>query len=327
MTFSNSQTIVESDYLFVFDSRNITLKLNNDQETSVYTVEKFGRVIYRVQLNEFFRRREQTEDGFILHGLERDIEFKIIEDGNDFSLMKVSTTFPRDQIDSHCIELETGHMHWFGGPQIYHQYWPVEKLQLEDYSYLPKESDHVAVAERYWLNSRGGFIYVDEKVPLFIDQNVNNNCLCLKAQIKLPYNPRAKSVELTYYLGVAKDARDVHRKAVKLFLKNPTGLVDRRMIEHPIWSTWARYKKNIDKNSIEIFASEIESNGFNNSQLEIDDDWELCYGSLNFNQDKFPIIRSQTDNLRARGFRVTLWVHPFINKGCEPWYSEAKRRG
>lgn len=325
--FPNAQTIIESDYSFVYNSGNITLKLDNDQGISSYTVKKFDHVVYRVQLNEYFKRQEKSKDGFILHGPERDIEFKIIEDDNDFSLIKVSTTFIANQIDIHCIDLETGQMNWFGGPEMYHQYWPIEKLHLEDYSYVPKESDHVAIAERYWLNSRGGFVYVDDKVPLFIDQNVNNNKLCLKAQIKLPYNPRTKSAELTYHLGVAKDAREAHRQAVKGFLKKPTGLIDRRMIEHPIWSTWARFKKDIDEFSIQMYAYEIESNGFNNSQLEIDDDWEVCYGSLIFNQNKFPIIRNQTDGLRARGFRVTLWVHPFINKGCEPWYSEAKKRG
>jgi alpha-glucosidase (family GH31 glycosyl hydrolase) len=31
--------------------------------------------------------------------------------------------------------------------------------------------------------------------------------------------------------------------------------------------------------------------------------------------------------LKAKGFRVTLWIHPFINKGCTQWYNEAKSKG
>lgn len=297
---------------YEFNTGNVIIKHDSNYERTIFIVEKLDRITHRIELN----------------GFKVGNEFKIIEDSNDFSLIKVSIAFPANEMVSHCIHLETGHMHWFGGPQIYDQYWPVEKLQLKDYSYVPKEVDHIAVAERFWFNSRGGFIYVDDKVPLFIDQNVkNSDKLCLKAQIKLPYNPRAISAELTYYLGMAKDSRDAHRKAVERFLKKPTGLVDRRMVEHPIWNTWARFKRNINESSVEKYASEIEKFGFKNNQLDIDDGWEKCYGSLEFRSAKFSNIQNQTDGLRARGFRVTLWVHPFINKGCEPWYSEAKRKG
>ena len=89
----------------------------------------------------------------------------------------------------------------------------------------------------------------------------------------------------------------------------------------------ARYKAAIDEKTVEEFASEIERYGFNNSQFEIDDDWEICYGALTFRESKFSNIHNQTDKLKSRGFRVTLWIHPFINKGCEPWYTEAKDKG
>lgn len=315
---------------FVYDSGNVAIKLVQNQESLTYLVEKFGRTIHRVQLkNEFGKsiRKEEIKNGFVLHGSDQDIEFKIAEDTVDFTLLRVTTILPANQTDTHCVDLATGHMHWFGGPESKYQYWPVEKLRLNDYSYVPKEDDAAGVAERYWLNSRGGFIYVDDKVPLFVDQNVNNNKLCLKAVNKLPYNVRATKIELTYHLGTGKDAREAHRKAVEQFLKKPTGLVDRRMVEHPLWSTWARYKRDVNESSVEKYVSEIEKYGFKNSQFEIDDDWEKCYGALEFRPSKFPNIRKQTDDLRARGFRVTLWIHPFINKGCEPWYSEGKEKG
>lgn len=46
------------------------------------------------------------------------------------------------------------------------------------------------------------------------------------------------------------------------------------MIEKPIWSTWARYKKEISDAVLLEFANEIVDNGFS-GQFEIDDYWEV----------------------------------------------------
>lgn len=328
---SKQYEIIYSDYSFVYvTSSDVVIKVDTIQQKTVYSVEKFGRTIQRVYLGDNFGKnvsKTEITNGFILHGQNQNVEFKIVQDSDDFTLVRISSVLQKNQKDSHCVDLFTGRVNWFGGPQIFYQYWPVEKLRFDDYSYVPKQLDNVGVAERYWLNSEGGFIYVDDTVPLFLDQNVNGNTLCFSVKNELPYNTRRESIDFKYDLGFGKNAKKAQRKAVELFLKKPTGVADRRMVEHPIWSTWARYKANITEDTIKLFASEIEQYGFNNSQLEIDDDWEICYGALTFRDSKFPNIRQLTDNLRERGFRVTLWIHPFINKGCDPWYSEAKEKG
>lgn len=99
------------------------------------------------------------------------------------------------------------------------------------------------------------------------------------------------------------------------------------MITYPIWSTWARYKRDVDHDTVLKFADEIKNYGFPNSQLEIDDLWETCYGSQTIDRDRFPNMKGTVEKLKEKGFRVTIWSHPFINKGCEPWYSDAKEKG
>lgn len=74
------------------------------------------------------------------------------------------------------------------------------------------------------------------------------------------------------------------------------------------------------------FANEIIDNGYNNSQIEIDDDWETCYGELVFDQKKFPDPAQMVVDLKAMGFRVTMWIHPFMNELC-PSFAAAKRAG
>ena len=66
------------------------------------------------------------------------------------------------------------------------------------------------------------------------------------------------------------------------FLAKPTGIPDERMFERPVWSTWAQYKADINTSVVKQFAAEIRDNGFQDSQLEIDDNWEVCYGDAVF---------------------------------------------
>lgn len=66
--------------------------------------------------------------------------------------------------------------------------WPVEKLKFNNRPYISSKLDNGAVVEPYWLNSKGGFIWVNSTVPLFIDQNnEEKDKICFKSNTKLPY--------------------------------------------------------------------------------------------------------------------------------------------
>ncbi|XP_063829756.1 myogenesis-regulating glycosidase-like [Ostrinia nubilalis] len=225
-----------------------------------------------------------------------------------------------------CVNL--GSNKWYGGPQQKRQYWPIERLILPDYSYVTKEADNCGVAEPYWLSSAGLFFYFDKKVPLFVDQNnQDKNAACFKAQIKPPYSSKRDRNDLIYAIGIFEDVRKAHEYAVERYLEKPTGIPDEKMITYPIWSTWARYKRDVNHDVVLKFADEILKYDFPNSQLEIDDLWETCYGSQTIDKERFPNMKGTVDQLKEKGFRVTIWSHPFINKGCEPWYSDAKEKG
>lgn len=300
------------------------INFDNTNQTAVFSIMKFNRILHQVHLSNEFGGKinvSEIENGIVAHGVGQDIKFETVEDSDGFTLIKVSRSLNSSEVVCDCFELFIGKLNWYGGTESV-QNWPIEKSRYESFPYLPTSG----VAERYWLHSGGGFIYVDDQAPLFVDQNIKPNKICLKVQNALPYNTRRDHFDFVYYLGLAADAKQAQVKAAQNFLNRPTNTVDRRMVEHPIWSTWARYKKNISEEIVRNFAAEIRSNGFNNSQIEIDDYWEQCYGSMTFDTNKFPNISNLVNSLKGQGFRVTLWSHPFINKGCEPWYSEAKSK-
>ncbi|RXG58846.1 putative family 31 glucosidase [Armadillidium vulgare] len=47
-------------------------------------------------------------------------------------------------------------------------------------------------------------------------------------------------------------------------------------------------------------------------KIEIDDRWETCYGDARFDPSRFPDPKKM-----SMGYRVTVWVTPFINNDCE----------
>lgn len=254
------------------------------------------------------------------------LNIQLIYTSTNFTLVQFSReTILKPNIVTDCLNTkQTNTTYWYGGPQQKYQYWPIEQLSLTDYSYVTKELDNCGIAERYWLNSNGIFIYVDAETPLFIDNNSTN--ICFRAKKELPYDTYTNDFSFKYHIGIGLDARSAHREAVSRFLQKPTGHPAESMVRNPIWSTWARYKRDINESTVLEFANEIIAQNFT-GQYELDDDWEDCYGALTFRTSKFPAIKNLTDVLKSKGFKVSLWIHPFINVACEPWHTDVSNLG
>ncbi|XP_044741376.1 myogenesis-regulating glycosidase-like isoform X2 [Chrysoperla carnea] len=228
---------------------------------------------------------------------------------------------------SDCVHLKN--QSWFGGPEQKEQYWPIDELKLNDFAYITKEDGNCAVIEPYWLSEVGAYIHIDSDTPLFVTQNrtedTEKDRVCFTAKIDGPYIQR-KNFTFTYDIVVKENVKEAHKHAVKTFFGKPTGIPNAKMFEEPIWSTWAKFKRDVNTTVVDTFAKEILANNFT-GQFELDDDWEICYGALEFRKSKFEDPKAVVQKLHDQGFRVTLWVHPFINTNCDPYFKDAKEKG
>ncbi|KAJ3658461.1 hypothetical protein Zmor_010196 [Zophobas morio] len=266
-------------------------------------------------------------------GQDRNLEFPEDCDGaTSCSLQTDDVSLSIDSIDSgfsiswqtsntdskfqDCLDLKASDTNWFGGPEKWEATWPVETVSYQNRIYTTLKGDNGAVAERYWLNSNGGYVFVGDKVPLFLDQNsAIPGSICFIAAATDSYTGR-EQVTLEYNLVVKNDAKEAHLHAVNNYLGKPQAHPDEWMIRNPIWTTWAKYKKDINDEVVVAFGQEIADQGFT-GQIEIDDYWETCYGSLVFNDNQFANISGTVQALKDLGFTVTLWTHPFVNDDCE----------
>lgn len=221
-----------------------------------------------------------------------------------------------------------GSANWFGGGEEIPQKWPLEKYDDLTHAMVTMERANRGIQDPFWLTSDGMYIFVAPGSPLFIEINGKDKPghFCMTAKVEPPYRARNGGFDHNYYVCQKPDAKQAFMHAVEHFLGKPTGHPDERMIKQPVWSTWARYKANIDEVIVKEFATEIKDHGFANSQLEIDDAWETCYGSKIVDTKRFPDMKALTDWLKQQGYRVTIWTHPFINLDC-PTHDEAAKLG
>lgn len=73
---------------------------------------------------------------------------------------------------------------------------------------------------------------------------------------------------------------------------------DDRMMKQPIFTTWSYFFKDINQSLVLDYAQKINDNGYEISQLEIDDKWELFYGDLDFDRAKFPDPKKMVQYLK-----------------------------
>ncbi|KAK7063208.1 hypothetical protein SK128_012465 [Halocaridina rubra] len=234
-----------------------------------------------------------------------------------------------------CIRLEG---HWYGGGEQIRQPWPIEKEPRPETPFvtadmLQKRGEwYGGVSEAYWISSQGAAVRVEEGTPLFMSLPDNDgdsiaDQLCFSAKQELPFAaPEAAPLTMNYYVCTGNDVKEAHMASYPKFFANPTGMPDLQMLTDPVWSTWAEYHTAVNDTRVWDFAMGIKSRGFNFSQVEIDDNWEACYGDAIFNPERFPDPKQLVDALHGEGFRVTLWTHPFINDDC-PSYAYADQNG
>lgn len=150
--------------------------------------------------------------------------------------------------------------------------------------------------ESYFFNSDGFYIHISDSVALFVDINgPRPGKMCFTAKVVAPY----RKVRNFMQFRVCKfaDPRQAHQNAIKDFLGSPMSIPDPYVVKYPIWSTWARYKIEVNTSSVLSYAQEIVNNGFDRGTFEIDDKWETCYGSATFDENRFSNIKDTVNKL------------------------------
>ena len=98
----------------------------------------------------------------------------------------------------------------------------------------------------------------------------------------------------------------------------PSGKIpDELMFTKPQYNTWIELLYNQNQKDILKYAHNIIDNGFPPGVLMIDDTWQTNYGVWEFNPARFSNPKAMMDELHQLGFKVMVWVCPFVSADSE----------
>jgi len=87
---------------------------------------------------------------------------------------------------------------------------------------------------------------------------------------------------------------------------------DPMLFTHPQFNTWIELTYNQNQKDVLAYAHAIVANGFPPAVLMIDEGWFEGYGVWDFHRGRFPDPKAMMDELHGMGFKVMLWVCPYI---------------
>jgi len=94
-------------------------------------------------------------------------------------------------------------------------------------------------------------------------------------------------------------------------------LPDTLLFSKPQYNTWIELVYNQNQGDILKYAHSIITNGFPPGVLMIDDNWANDYGNFKFRLEKFQDAKKMIEELHGMGFKVMLWISPFISPDSE----------
>ncbi|MBK7132007.1 MAG: glycoside hydrolase [Bacteroidales bacterium] len=134
-----------------------------------------------------------------------------------------------------------------------------------------------------------------------------------------------KSVKFQYHKA-GETLKDAYQYASRTYFPPSGKMPDKLLFTSPQYNTWIELVYNQNQKDIMKYAKSILANGFPAGVLMIDDNWQEDYGKLNFHPGRFPNPRQMIDSLHRMGFKVMVWICPFISPDCDVYRSLARSK-
>lgn len=93
----------------------------------------------------------------------------------------------------------------------------------------------------------------------------------------------------------------------------PSGkMPDPLFFSAPQYNTWIELTYHQNQKDILAYAQSMLDNGLPPGVFMIDDTWQRAYGEWYFEASRFPDPKAMMDELHEKGFKVMLWMCPFV---------------
>ena len=106
---------------------------------------------------------------------------------------------------------------------------------------------------------------------------------------------------------------EVQRHVRNTYFPSSGKMPDSILFTSPQYNTWIELTYNQNQVDVLKYARGIIDNGFPAGVLMIDDTWQEDYGLWKFHPGRFTNPKEMVDKLHEMGFKVMLWICPFVS--------------
>lgn len=196
--------------------------------------------------------------------------------------------------------------YWFGGIVDEGRYQPYSEKTVREIALDGKANDQRSPV---FFSTKGRIIRSDKPFTLKFEKGV------IKAQ------SRFSEVILEEGFGNLKGAV-IH--AAKSYAKG--SMPNFVFLTKPQYNTWIEFGYNQNEKGILEYAESIIKNGMPAGIFMIDEGWSEDYGIFDFYPGRFSDPRGMIEKLHTLGFKVMLWVTPYISPDG-PSFRELSKKG
>lgn len=153
-------------------------------------------------------------------------------------------------------------------------------------------------AQPLLLSSKGRYVWSDQPIKYSFDKG------------KIEVSTREGKL-LSGQNG--SNLRDAYEFVSKEFFPSNGKIPDELLFTHPQYNTWIELMYDQNEEDILAYARAIIAKGYPPGVLMIDDNWQEDYGTFEFSARRFKDPRGMMEELHKMGFKVMLWICPFVS--------------
>lgn len=119
--------------------------------------------------------------------------------------------------------------------------------------------------------------------------------------------------------------RTAYEYVSKTFFPSNGLIPDSLLFTKPQYNTWIELKYDQNEEDILKYAQAILDNGYSPGVLMVDDNWQEDYGVWEFSPRRFKDPKAMMKKLHDMGFKVMLWVCPFVSADSDNFRKLAEK--
>jgi len=223
-----------------------------------------------------------------------------------FLVLFVFTPSVTDTGDKVELNIEKGE-YWWGGLSSKGHETPYNATSVVTYNLWGDNQGNQA--QPLLLSSKGRYIWCEEPIEYSFNKG------------KLTVTSKSGKIQS----GKKGDnLRDAYDFVCKTYFPSNGKIPDELLFTHPQYNTWIELMYDQNEADILKYAEDIISKGYPPGVLMIDDNWQEDYGKWEFSPRRFKDPKGMINKLHAMGFKVMVWICPFISPDSEVFRYLAK---